>query len=246
MDKRLTTHLLQLRERIVSNFTANDWEEIGLLTGQAAVIEGHPRLLRSLHWGDADYNGNVLCVLRQMADGDPEAVVQIELFLEHKYPDQSHFISAKPSVEKITFAPHVFQIPDLLYETDLIALMMPFRPEFSGVYEAVKTACHSAQYRCLRADDLWEESTIIQDIFNLLVRSQIVVVDFTGRNPNVMYETGIAHTLGRLVVPISQSLKDVPFDMAHHRILTYVPTADGFESLISRLATKLTQLRESI
>jgi hypothetical protein len=29
----------------------------------------------------------------------------------------------------------------------------------------------------------------------------IVVVDFDTRNPNVFYETGIAHTLGKHVVP---------------------------------------------
>lgn len=245
MRKELGKRILNLRERIVSHFDTGDWEEIGLLTGQSELINAHPRLLRSLYWGDADYRGNVLSVLRQMAEEDVQALAPIDVFLEQKYPDRSHFISGKPSAKKLTFAPHVFHVPDVLDEPDLIALMMPFRPEFGGVHEAVKSACQTARYRCLRADDLWEESTIIQDIFNLLVRARIVVVDFTGRNPNVMYETGIAHTLGKLVVPISQSLKDVPFDMAHHRVLIYVPTADGYTSLTSNLATKLTHMGNS-
>ena len=69
----------------------------------------------------------------------------------------------------------------------------------------------------------------------------VVVVDFTGKNPNVMYETGIAHTLGKLVVPISQSLEDVPFDMAHHRCLNYLSNAEGFSNLSKKLAAKLKQ-----
>jgi len=83
---------------------------------------------------------------------------------------------------------------------------------------------------------------IIQDIFNLILKSRIVIVDFTGRNANVMYETGIAHTLGKLVVPISQSITDVPFDMAHHRVLKYLPNQEGYAELRTKLAAKLGQL----
>jgi hypothetical protein len=79
--------------------------------------------------------------------------------------------------------------------------------------------------RCTRVDDIWEESVVIQDIFNLIFRAHVVIVDFTGKNANVMYETGIAHTLGKHVIPISQSLDDVPFDMSHHRVLKYLPNS---------------------
>lgn len=42
-----------------------------------------------------------------------------------------------------------------------------------------------------------------------------------------MYETGIAHTLGKHVLPITQSLDDVPLDMRHHRTIKYLPNAEG-------------------
>lgn len=74
-----------------------------------------------------------------------------------------------------------------------------------------------------------------------MFRARVVVVDFTGKNPNVMYETGIAHTLGKHVVPISQSIEDVPFDMAHHRVLTYLANGEGLAELESGLAAKLRQ-----
>jgi hypothetical protein len=74
----------------------------------------------------------------------------------------------------------------------------------------------------VRADDIWDENEILQDIFSLIYRSSIVVCDFTQQNPNVFYEAGIAHTLGRSVVPISQNEHDVPFDLKHHRYLKYV------------------------
>jgi hypothetical protein len=242
MDKELGNRILALRERIASHFDAGDWEEIGLLTGHSDTINRHERLLRSLSWGDQDYSGNVLTVLRRIADQDLAALDQFESLLDKKYPEESHFVSAKPSPKKLTFAPHDFAVPEITVEADLVAVMMPFRTEFRDVHEAIKLACEFTRFRCLRADDIWEESTIIQDIFNLLLRARIVVVDFSGRNPNVMYETGIAHTLGKLVIPICQSFDDVPSDVAHHRVLKYLPNTEGYADLQSKLQTKLTQV----
>jgi len=120
--------------------------------------------------------------------------------------------------------------------------MMPFHAGLSSVYDSIQSSCIQANYRALRADDIWENSTIIQDIFSLIYRSSIVIVDFTEKNPNVMYETGIAHTLGKLVIPIAQSIDDVPFDMRHHRVLTYYPNTQGLEDLKKSLAQKLKQV----
>ncbi|MCE9592367.1 MAG: hypothetical protein K8S99_17825 [Planctomycetes bacterium] len=242
MNKNLGTRILALRERIVSHFNTGDWEEIGLLTGHTNEINGHARLLRSLFFGDEDYAGSVLAVLKNIAIKDVAALDQFDSFLDEKYAEESHFISAKPSTKKLTFAPHVFEVQDIALEEDLVAVMMPFIADFQGVFDAIKKACKTADFRCMRVDGIWEESTIIQDIFNLLIRARIVVVDFSGRNPNVMYETGIAHTLGKLVIPISQSLDDVPFDMKHHRVLKYLPNTEGYAALRSSLQTKFAQL----
>ncbi len=62
MDTALGNRLIELRARIVGGFDAGSWEEVGLLTGATEVITRHPRLLRSLSWGDEDYAGNVLTV----------------------------------------------------------------------------------------------------------------------------------------------------------------------------------------
>lgn len=245
MDVALAQQLLELREKVVSNFNAGDWEEIGLLTGCSDTINRHSRLLRSLHWGDEDYSGNVLQTLRLIAEQDPSAIPLIVAYLDRKFPSESHYISAKPSERKITFAPNVFQVPDGYVESDLVAVMMPFATEFNSVHEAIKRACIPNGLRCLRADDIWEEAAIIQDIFNLLFRAQVIIVDFTGKNSNVMYETGIAHTLGKHVIPITQTLADVPFDMQHHRALKYLPNQEGMATLELALATKLKQFNAS-
>lgn len=243
VDYDLGKRILALRERVVADFDAGDWEEIGLLTGFSDLISNHPRLLRSLSWGDEDYAGNALTIIKWIAEQNRNAFAVFEKHVAEKYPEKSQFVSAKPSERKITFAPNVFQVPgDTTIESDLVAIMMPFNAAFDSVHDGIRRTCVAAGYRCLRVDGIWEESTVIQDIFNLIFRAHVVVVDFTGKNPNVMYETGIAHTLGKHVVPISQSVDDVPFDMAHHRILKYLPNGEGIEAMVSKLAARLRQV----
>lgn len=232
--------ILALKDRIVAEFNHGDWQEAGLLTGHSNLITSHTRLLRSLSFGDEDYSGNVLDVLSRIAQNDPAAFVVFEQFVSEKYPGEGQYISAKPSERKITFAPNVFQVPDnTTIESDLVAVMMPFKSEFNPIIGGIRQASFNAGFRCLRVDDIWEESAVVQDIFNLIFRAHAVVVDFTGKNPNVMYETGIAHTLGKHVIPISQSLDDVPFDISQHRVLKYLPNQEGLNFMIPKLAERL-------
>jgi|GEM_PF-4475261 len=138
--------------------------------------------------------------------------------------------------------PEVFTVPAKPIDPTQAAVMMPFRAEFSSTFDAISQVCESVGLRCVRADDIWENSTFMQDIFDLLYCSRIVVVDFSGRNPNVMYETGIAHTLGRTVIPIARRVEDVPSDLRHHRALVYLANTEGLESMKKGLALRLSSL----
>jgi len=159
-----------------------------------------------------------------------------------------HFIStahsSPNSVKKITFAPKVFEVPHSgEVQHDLVAIMMPFDAAFAPVHDAINDACVKASLRSKRADDIWANSTIIQDIVDLICAAEIVVVDFSGKNSNVMYETGIAHTLGKHVVPITQSLEHVPFDLQSHRVLPYHPNIEGLSRLTEELKSRLLTIK---
>ena len=135
--------------------------------------------------------------------------------------------------------PSVFTFPaEQARDPELVAVMMPFAG-FEGVYEAIKGAVLDAEFRCLRADDIWDHEHIMDDVIGLIWRARVVVSDFTGRNPNVFYETGIAHSLGRPVVPITQTLSDVPFDLRAIRAQQYLPNGEGLLDLRARLAERL-------
>ena len=54
-----------------------------------------------------------------------------------------------------------------------------------------------------------------------------------------MYETGIAHTLGKTVIPITQSIDDIPSDLGHHRALKYLANEQGYKDFCNDLYRRL-------
>ncbi len=124
--------------------------------------------------------------------------------------------------------PTIFTLPDHEnIDPALASAMMPFDAAFSAVFTSLKTASEAVGLRCRRADDMWENASIIADIVSLIDKSFVVICDCTGRNPNVFYEIGIAHTLGREVILITQSDADIPFDLRHLRYVKYLNNFRG-------------------
>lgn len=233
--------LLLLKREICQRFTETNWHELGLLTQSVDVIRGHRRLLRSLSFGDDDYESCVIEVLETILVKDIKNLDIIENYVVG-ISDGAVGISSAPAVlNRYVCTPGVFKIPDGGVDSKLVALMMPFAVEFDPVSESIKDAASSLGLTCKRADDIWEDSTIIQDVFSLIYHSAIVVCDFSGRNANVLYEAGIAHTLGRKVIPLAQDVRDIPFDIQHHRYLKYLPNEQGLGELKDKLTAKLRQ-----
>ena len=62
---------------------------------------------------------------------------------------------------------------------------------------------------------------ILERIYNQISRADIVVAEMTGRNPNVFYEAGYAHGLGKPVILLTKSVDDIPFDLRHYPHIVY-------------------------
>ena len=136
--------------------------------------------------------------------------------------------------------PSVFTIPDhQSIEPSLVSVMMPFDHSFNPVYQAIQDACAACSLVARRADEIWEAPGIIQDVVNLIDRARIVLCDLTTRNPNVFYEAGIAHTLGREIIIITQSDHDIPFDLRHLRYVRYLNNAEGLAALSQALQGRI-------
>lgn len=125
--------------------------------------------------------------------------------------------------------PKIFSVrqpPELDYT--LAACMMPFAVGFDDVFSAISGACSDEGLSCRRVDQIYNNAPIIDDIIDIIDRAAVVICDLTEKNPNVMYETGIAHALGREVIVLAQNIsEDVPFDLRHLRCIHYTGANQG-------------------
>lgn len=99
---------------------------------------------------------------------------------------------------------------------------MPFDPSLDRVFEGlIRPALEDAGFAVTRADLSNNQQQILKDIVNELARADLVVVDVTGLNGNVMYELGLAHAMGRRTVMITQDISELPFDLRSYRATGY-------------------------
>ena len=101
-------------------------------------------------------------------------------------------------------------------------LLMPFAPEFEECDRDIfRPALAQLGYTVVRADELSGPRPIMDDLRRQICEADLLVAEMTGRNPNVFYELGLAHAIGKPVILVSQREEDVPFDLRHVRVLGY-------------------------
>lgn len=131
------------------------------------------------------------------------------------------------STDSITAKPY-FGRPQGLATPSDIFVVMSFKDEFRPIYKdhIVKVA-NSLKLVATRADDFFGAHHIMSDVWEAINAARVIIADCTERNPNVFYEIGVAHTLGRPVILITQNAGDVPFDLQSIRYIVYQYTPPG-------------------
>jgi hypothetical protein len=104
--------------------------------------------------------------------------------------------------------------------------LMPFREEHFAIYErTIKPTLEELGCRVEHAKDAHTVERIVDTIYTQIARAQFIVADTTGKNPNVFYEIGYAHALGKKVILLVQDPQDIPFDISGLRHIQYKPHA---------------------
>lgn len=103
-----------------------------------------------------------------------------------------------------------------------VFVVMPFQEKFADIYEVgIKPACIEAGATCERVDEQMFLENILSRIYGQIKDADVIVAEVTGRTPNVFYETGYAHGLGKRVIFLTQNVKDIPFDLMHYPHIVY-------------------------
>jgi len=99
---------------------------------------------------------------------------------------------------------------------------MPFQDPYKSYFDKIfKPAAQEAGLKPLLADSLFTSNVIISDIYELTLSAKILLADLSKANPNVFYEVGLAHALGKPVILLADDIQWVPFDLKHRRVLIY-------------------------
>lgn len=108
-----------------------------------------------------------------------------------------------------------------LVEKDYVFVLTPFHSKFHDVYDQVKSVCDKADIRCIRGDEQNFKGDIFSHVLKNIVQAKVVIANLSGRNPNVLYELGIAHSLDKTTILISNLLEDLPADIKSKRVVVY-------------------------
>lgn len=81
--------------------------------------------------------------------------------------------------------------------------------------------------------------SINDQIFERIVNSELVIVNLTGLNPNVMYELAVRHSFGKPCVMICESDTKLPFDLLAERTIFFEDTIKGSGELKIELESKI-------
>ncbi len=164
----------------------------------------------------------------------------------------SQFVTAKWVNQFAGFPNHAFVekgpnvIDDLVHEigrivkTKFAFVCMPFAQEYENFYEAgIKPVIQECGFKSVRADEVEHSKGIMAVVYEHIEAAHIIVADMTGRNPNVYYEVGYAHALGKNVILLTQRADDLPFDLRGFNHIVY-------EGRITVLREKLAQRIKAI
>lgn len=121
-----------------------------------------------------------------------------------------------------------------------VFVIMPFKDNFREVYDnVIKDVCNELGLDAKLGDDFFSNRQIINEIWSAINNCNLVIADCSERNPNVFYELGIAHTLNKTTITITQNPNDIPFDISGVRYIEYTDSIVGSKELSN-------QLREAI
>lgn len=185
----------------------------------------------------------------ELASDNIEQIVRRALELH----DAQHRVSSEPGEEydnKITVEPLWGEpLRRSQFQSDIF-MVMPFREKYNAIFEnVIRPVTADLNLTIKRGDEFSStRGSIMQEVWAALNACKLVIVETTEINANVYYELGIAHTLGKPAILLSQTkeVDALPFDIRHLRFLVYEDTVEGGKALEASLRNSIIWLMNDI
>lgn len=131
-----------------------------------------------------------------------------------------------------------------------VFVMMPFSEPFDTLYKEVIKPVAEDQlgFEIVRVDEIAAPGIILDDIQRQIAGSHAVVAEISTRNPNVFYELGYAHALGKPAILLvrRQDSAEVPFDIKGYRAIHYDDSIGGKRIVEKNLRAHLEAVKRGV
>lgn len=130
---------------------------------------------------------------------------------------------------------------NVVVNNKLIFFLTPFHNDFQKEYNLVKEICADLDLTCTRGDEDFVKGNVLKYILEKIMSSSVVIANLNGRNPNVYYELGIAHAIGKPVILITNetNFEQIPFDLRSNKLIIYKSSEDLKKALTNSIAKTL-------
>lgn len=112
----------------------------------------------------------------------------------------------------------------------------PIRRHIEDIIDAALRPALEDKYDLVVAHRISEPGSITKQIITEIYSAKLVVANLTNRNPNVMYELALRHSLGKPVIMIAEKGTPLPSDIVMERTIFYQNDARGVIELRESIA----------
>jgi len=94
-------------------------------------------------------------------------------------------------------------------------------PQLEDVLEAIKEAAQRCSITAERVDEVESNERITDRILESIRRAEFVIADLTNGRPNVFFEAGYAHGLGKIPIYIARHGTHIHFDIKDYPVIMF-------------------------
>ena len=105
----------------------------------------------------------------------------------------------------------IYRLLDEVAERRVCFVLIPFDKEYDSIYATIKEVTTERGYYCSRDSEMSNHSVIMDTIKEMIMRSELIIAELSNKNPNVLYELGFSHALGKNAILLTQDPSGYPF-----------------------------------
>ncbi|MFW9877007.1 MAG: hypothetical protein ACFFG0_28265 [Candidatus Thorarchaeota archaeon] len=131
---------------------------------------------------------------------------------------------------------------DEMMDKGFILMAMKNDPFLENTYQIIKNECKNIDINAIRIDEIQTSALITKEVLDEIQSSEYIIVDLTLERPNVYYELGFTHGIGKdneKIILLAKKGTNLHFDIRNMRTIIY----ENHEHLRKELKKRLKAIK---